>query len=38
MELIDFCGLHKIYRKILVLAQMGIVHPQLILNLRFSSF
>ena len=27
MELIDFCGLHKIYRKILVLAQRGIVHP-----------
>jgi len=27
MELIDFCGLHRICQKILVLAQMGIVHP-----------
>ena len=27
MKLIDFCGLHKICRKFLVLAQMGIVHP-----------
>ena len=36
MELIDFCGLHKIYRKILVLTQMGIVHP-LYFNTLFSN-